>query len=293
MDIRVLRYYLAICQEGTMSRAAEVLHVTQPTLSRQIADLERELGCTLLERGSRHVTLTQKGLYLRRRAEEIVSLADQTAADLRADDDIIEGDIGIGAGESEGIRILAAQINAFRKRYPRVRFHIHSGNAGDVIERLERGLDDFAVLMSYADIDRFEHLRLPPTDAWGLLMPEGDPLAAKEHISPADLDGLPLIVSEQADRHNTLSTWFGRHGRTLDIVATYNLSYNAAMLVREGVGYVLGFDRLITTGQGTGLEFRLLYPPVISVIDVAWKRDVPLTPAAQRFMEDLTASFSA
>ena len=198
MELRVLRYFLAVCQEGTMSKAADVLHVTQPTLSRQIADLERELGCELLERHSRSVTPTERGLYLRRRAEELVGLADQTVADLARNEDIVEGDVWIGAGESEAMRVIADRIRAFRELYPRVHFHIHSGDAADVVERLEHGTVDFAVLMSYPEIDRYDHVRLAPTDAWGVLMPEGDPLAQKETVSPADLAGLPLIASEQA-----------------------------------------------------------------------------------------------
>ena len=166
MDIRVLRYYLAICREGNMSRAAQALHVTQPTLSRQIADLERELGCELLIRGSRTVTPTEKGLYLRRRAEEIVSLADQTASELAHNDEAVEGDVYIGAGESEGMRYVARVIRAFRERYPQICFHLRSGNSIDVVEWLERGLIDFAVLIAFPNINRFEHVRLHPTDAW-------------------------------------------------------------------------------------------------------------------------------
>lgn len=165
MELRVLRYYLAVCREGTMSKAADSLHVTQPTLSRQIADLEHELGCELLVRHSRSVTPTEQGIYLRRRAEELVGIADQTAADLAHGDDVVEGDVWIGAGESESMRSVAAKIRGFRELHPQVRFHIHSGDAGDVVERLEHGTVDFAVLMSYAAIDRYDHVRLSPTDA--------------------------------------------------------------------------------------------------------------------------------
>ena len=154
MELRTLRYFLAVCEHGTMSRAAEALHVTQPALSRQIAALERELGAPLLERHSRSVTPTEKGLYLRRRAQEIVGLADQTTADLMHGEDIVEGDVFIGAGESEGLRVIARHVRAFREKYPGVRFHLHSGNAPDLIERLEHGVDDFSVLMSYPDVDR-------------------------------------------------------------------------------------------------------------------------------------------
>ena len=287
MDIRVLRYFLAICQEGNMSRAAQVLHVTQPTLSRQIADLERELGCTLFVRGSRAVTPTEKGLYLRRRAEEIIALADQTELDLSRDDAVVEGDVYIGAGESEGMRVLAATMRRFQEQHPHVRFHVRSGNSINVVEWLERGLVDFAVLMSYPDINRFEHVRLSPTDAWGVLMPSDHPLASKQTVAPDDLLDVPLILSEQALETGELSQWFGARKDALDVRATYNLVFNAAQLVREHVGCAVTFDRLVSTGAGTGLEFRLLYPPVVSTIDAAWKHNQVFTNAAQKFLEAL------
>ena len=258
MNIRVLRYFLAICREGNMSRAAQALHVTQPTLSRQMADLERELGCELLVRGNRTVTPTEKGLYLRRRAEEIVALADQTTSDLTHDDDVIEGDVSIGAGESEGMRVVAARIRAFRERYPHVRFHLRSGNSINVVEWLERGLVDFAVLMAYPEINRFEHVRLTPTDTWGVLMPNGHPLAQTDVITPQDLVRRPLILSEQALETDELSQWFGSLARQVEVAATYNLAFNAALLVRENVGCALVYDRLVPTGQGAGMEFRPL-----------------------------------
>ena len=289
MDIRVLRYFLSVCEHGTMSRAAEALHVTQPALSRQIAQLERELGTTLLVRGARRVELTEKGLYLRRRAQEIVDLADQTTSDLAHGEDIVEGDVFIGAGESEGLRVIARHVHAFREKYPGVRFHLHSGNAPDLIERLEHGVDDFSVLMSYPDVDRYAHLRLSPTDAWGVLMRDDDTLVTREAVSPADLLDAPLIVPERHTKGDRLTgllaTWFGERSGDAVIAATYNLAYNGALLVREGVGRMLSFDGLTTVGTGTGLEFRLLFPPLVSVIDLAWKRDVPLGDAARRFLE--------
>ena len=289
MDIRVLRYFLSVCEHGTMSRAAEALHVTQPALSRQIAQLERELGTTLLVRGARRVELTEKGLYLRRRAQEIVDLADQTTSDLAHGEDIVEGDVFIGAGESEGLRVIARHVRAFREKYPGVHFHLHSGNAPDLIERLEHGVDDFSVLMSYPDVDRYAHLRLSPTDAWGVLMRDDDTLVTREAVSPADLLDAPLIVPERHTKGDRLTgllaTWFGERSGDAVIAATYNLAYNGALLVREGVGRMLSFDGLTTVGTGTGLEFRLLFPPLVSVIDLAWKRDVPLGDAARRFLE--------
>ena len=257
MELRALRYYLAVCECGTMSRAAEELHVTQPALSRQIAGLERELGCELLERRSRSVRPTEKGLYLRRRAQEIVGLADQTSADFSHDDDIVAGDIHIGAGESASMRLIAQRVRAFRERYPDVRFHLHSAVATDLVERLEHGLDDLAVLMSYPEDERYSHLRLPLSDAWGERL--AGPLAA----------------------------WFGDEGDDVEVAATYNLSFNAALLVQEGVGRMLTLEGLTPAGPGSGLAFRLLYPPAVSIIDVVWKRAAAPSRAVSLFLESL------
>lgn len=289
MELRTLRYFLAVCEHGTMSRAAGALHMTQPALSRQMAALERELGCALLERHSRSVTPTEKGLYLRRRAQEIVGLADRTVSDFAHADGIVAGDVRIGAGESDGLRVVAERGRAFRERYPNVRFHLHSGNVPDLIERLERGIDDFSVLMSHPDVDRYAHLRLSPTDTWGVLVRDDDPLTARRTARPDDLLDRPLIVPERHAEGDSLTgplaTWFADHAGEVDIAATYNLAYNGTLLVREGMGRMLSLDGLAATGEGTGLEFRPLAPPLVSVIDLVWKRDAPLGDAAHRFLE--------
>lgn len=293
MELRALRYYLAVCEHGTMSRAAEALHVTQPALSRQIAALERELGCELFERRSHSIVPTEKGLYLRRRAQEIVGLTDQTAADFSHGDEIVAGDIHIGAGESVAMRQIARQIARFRASYPHVRFHLHSAIATDLIERLEHGLDDLVVLMSHPDNDRYGHLRLQPTDAWGVVMRKDDPLTAQEVIGPADLADAPLIMPERSWSDDgpvgPLGAWFGEHGRGLDVIATFNLSFNAALLVQEGAGRMISLEGLTATGGDTGLEFRLLYPPAVSIIDVVWKRNAPRSRAVQLFLDSLQA----
>lgn len=287
MDIRVLRYYLAVCQEGTMSRAAETLHVTQPTLSRQIADLERELGCTLLERGGHRVHLTDKGLYLRRRAEEIVELADQTEADIRAEEGVVEGDVTIVAGESPSFDAIASAIHDFRELYPHVQFHIHSDVSSEAIWRLEHGTADLAVLVSQPDTDDYDTLRLKATDRYIVYLPADDPLAQKEAIGPDDLVGQPIIVSEQAIKRGILPAWFGDRLHRLDIVATFNLFYNAAILARERVGFVLSLEGVVPTSGDAGMTTRPLYPPAISPVDVAWKHDQPLSVPAAKFLEFL------
>lgn len=290
MELRTLRYYLAVCEMGSMSRAAERLHVTQPTLSRQISDLERELGCVLLVRHSRSVEPTEEGLHLMSRAADIVSLADLTEGEYRERGKVVAGDIRISCGESSGIAPIASAARAFRMRYPQVRFCLHSGNADYVIERLERGLDDFAVLFSYPGIDRYEHLRLPHTDAWGVYLPADDPLAAKDVVSPEDLEGLPLIASEQTLETDELTAWFGGSLARAGIAVTYTLGYNASVFVREGAGYMLGLDALIPTGSSTGLVFRPLWPPIVAHIDFAWRRGQKLSNAASMFLDDFRAT---
>ncbi|WP_273394639.1 LysR family transcriptional regulator [Thermophilibacter mediterraneus] len=291
MELRALRYYLAVCEWGTMSRAAEELHVTQPALSRQIAALERELGCELLERHSRSVRPTEKGLYLRRRAQEIVGLADQTSADFSHGDEIVAGDIHIGAGESASMRLIAQRVRAFRRLYPDVRFHLHSAVATDLMERLEHGLDDLVVLMSYPNDERCSHLRLPLSDAWGVAMRADDPLASREVITPADLTEGPLIMPERSWAGERLAgplgAWFGDDGEAIEVAATYNLSFNATLLVQEGVGRMLTLEGLTPSEPGSGLAFRLLYPPAVSIIDVVWKRGATPSRAVSLFLESL------
>lgn len=290
MELRTLRYYLAVCEAGSMSRAAERLHVTQPTLSRQISELERELGCTLLVRHSRSVEPTEEGFHLLARASDIISLANLTESEYRDRGRLVAGDIRIACGESSGIAPVASCAREFRMRHPQVRFCLHSGNADYVVERLERGLDDFAILFSYPGIERYEHVRLPHTDAWGVYLPEGDPLSSKEVISPEDLADLPLIASEQALETDELSTWFGESLSRVRVATTYTLGYNALVFVREGAGYMLGLDALAATGPGTGLEFRPLWPPIVARIDFAWRRGQALSNAASLFLEELKSA---
>lgn len=296
MELRTLRYFLAVCQEGTMSKAAEILHVTQPALSRQIAALERELGTPLLERHSRSVTPTERGHYLRRRAEEIVGLADQTTADFAQPDGIVAGTVRIGAGESQGMRVVAHAARAFREAHPGVRFQLHSANAIDLVERLEHGVDDFAVLMNFSDIDRYAHLRLSPTDAWGVFMRADDPLTAQTTVGPGDLGGAPLIIPERLWHDNeptgVLATWLGAEATGIEVAATYNLNYNAAVFVREGAGRMIGYEGLNDVGPDTDLAFRLLFPPIVAPIHLAWKRDVALPHAARLFLEQMEVTES-
>jgi DNA-binding transcriptional LysR family regulator len=271
MDIRVLRYFLTVAREESISGAAEFLHLTQPTLSRQIQELEQELGTTLLVRGSRKISLTESGVLLRRRAEEIISLVNKTESELNAPNDLIQGDIYIGSGETEAIRIIAKIATNLQVEYPNIRYHLFSGNADSVQERLEDGLLDFGILIEPCDIRKYDFLRLPYVDTWGLLMRTDHPLASKDHITPNDLWEIPLLCSAQSMVSEVFTSWIGKKTDDLNIVATYNLIYNAAIMVEEGMGSALCLDKLVNTYGNTNLCFKPLSPTLEAHLNVVWK----------------------
>ena len=289
MDIRVLRYFLAVVREESISGAAEFLHLTQPTLSRQLMDLEDELGVKLLNRGKKNqrVTLTEEGMLLRRRAEEIVALTDKTISEFDTSHDIISGDIYIGGGETNAMRLIARISKKLQTRYPMIRYHLFSGNADDVAERLDRGLLDFGLFIEPANMERYNYLRLPDTDTWGLLMRKDSPLAGKESILTEDLENIPLIVSRQSMVHNELSGWSGGNFDKLNIVATYNLIYNASLMVDEGFGYALCLDRLVFSADNNNFCFRPLEPRLEAHLNIAWKKYQVFSKAAEIFLEAL------
>lgn len=289
MDIRVLRYFLAVAREESISGAAESLHLTQPTLSRQLMDLEEELGVKLLNRGkkNRRVTLTEEGMLLRRRAEEIVALADKTIEEFNTSNEVVSGDIYIGGGETNAMRLIARIGKKLQADYPMIRYHLYSGNADDVAERLDKGLLDFGLFIGTTNMERYNYLRLPVTDTWGLLMRKDSPLAGKESIQAEDLEGIPLIVSRQSMVHNELSGWSGHDFDKLNIVATYNLIYNASLMVDEGFGYALCLDRLVYSADNNNFCFRPLEPRLETHIDIAWKKYQVFSKAAEKFLEAL------
>lgn len=270
MELRVLRYFLAVAREESISRAAAYLHLTQPTLSRQLMELEAELGKPLLIRGSRRVTLTEEGILFRRRASEIVELADRAREELQ--DTAVAGDIHIGGGESDAIRLLARTARALQETNPGIRYHLHSGNAEDVGERLDRGLLDFGVMVEPENLSKYDYIRLPYTDTWGVLMRKDSPLAAKERIRPEDLWDLPLVLSRQAMGQDRVAAWLGRDYDSLHIIGTYNLLFNASLLVDEGLGYALCLDKLANTGSESTLCFRPLEPRLEMGLYVVWKK---------------------
>ena len=288
MDIRVLRYFLAVVREESISGAAKALHLTQPTLSRQLMDLEEELGVKLLNRGkkNRRVTLTEEGMLLRRRAEEIVALADKTISEFDTSQEI-SGDVYIGGGETDAMRFIAKIGKKLQERYPLIRYHLFSGNADDVAERLDKGLLDFGLFIEPANMERYHYLRLPHRDIWGLLMRKDSSLANREFIRAKDLENIPLIVSRQSMVHNELSGWSGRDIEKLNIVATYNLIYNASLMVDEGFGYALCLDRLVFAADNNNFCFRPLEPRLEANLDIAWKKHQAFSKAAEKFLEEM------
>ena len=287
MEVRVLRYFLTVAREGSITGAAEALHVTQPTLSKQLMDLEQELGKKLFIRGNRKITLTEEGLFLRRRAQEIIELTDKTRAEFQNTDEMVSGDIYIGGGETEGMRLAGKIIYKLRARYPEIRYHLFSGNAIDVAERLDKGLLDFGIFIEPADITKYEFLKLPTMDTWGLLMRKDSPLSGHKTIKPKDLAGLPLLASRQAIAHNDLSGWLGKDHENLNIIATYNLLYNASLMVEEQVGYALCLDKIIPEHNRSVLCFRPLEPRVEVGHHIAWKKYQVFSRAAETFLEAL------
>ena len=295
MELRVLKYFLAVAQEGSLTAAARRLGITQPTLSRQLKELEDELGRQLYTRGSHHVSLTADGLLLRKRAEEILDIVGKTRTELKSAHEIA-GDIYVGGGESEAMSLLANVIGMFRKKHPNVRFHLFSGNAEDVMERLDRGRLDFGVLIQPVDISKYDSLPLPVKDTWGLLMRNDHPLAAKTEITPADMEGLTLLLSRQILNHgksqNPWLEWIGKTIDELDIAVTYNLIFNAALLVRAGVGCAVTLDKLVNATAQSDLCFRPFLPRLESSLDIVWKKHQVFSSAAAAFLEEVRINLS-
>ncbi len=290
MEIRVLQYFLAVAREQSISAAAQSLHLSQPTLSTQLKALEQELGRQLLIRGtkgSRKVTLTEEGMILRKRAEEILTLVDRAQEEIVHGDGEVEGEVSIGAGETDTVRLFARAAGRLRRQHPGIRLRISSGNADFVLEQLDKGLIDFGLLFSEVDDHKYQSMAIPLQDTWGVLMRKDAPLAEKETISPQDLWDKPLILSHQ--RGGGVFQWLGREPSQLSIVATYNLVYNASLLVDEGLGYALCFDKLINT-QGSSLTFRPLAPPMLAEATVVWKKYQVFSKAARLFLEELGKS---
>lgn len=290
MEIRTLRYFLEAAREENMSKAAERMHISQSALSKQLKGLEEELGKKLFVRHSFSIELTEEGMLLRKRAEDLLSMADKITAEFASMDDIIGGNIYFGCAESYQIRHLAALIKRFKKQYPGFHYHITSGDTEQVTEKLDKGLLDFAVLVERPDYVKYNVVKMPESDRWGLVMPVGCALAQKDCITFEDLRGLPLFCSGQG-WHADLPLWCGECINELTLEGSFRLSYNASVFTREGLGYLLTFEHLVNTSSESGLVFRPLYPELTTDMFIIWKKHQVFTPIAERFINELQKEF--
>ena len=284
MELRVLKYFLAVAREENITKAAALLHLTQPTLSRQLMQLEEELGVQLFRRSRYHVELTEDGMLLRRRAQELVDLAEKTTREFTLRETELMGEIAIGAGETQSMSFLSRAMVSFREHYPKVTFRIFSANADDVKERLDTGLLDMGLLTEPVDVGRYAFCRMKERDRWGVLVRLDSPLAGLDSVTPDDLEQVPLIISGRERVQRELANWFGDRWERLQIAATFNLILNAANMVRYGVGTALSFDLNFSFDD---LRFIPLSPTMDTGTVLVWKKDLVLTPVVEAFHQHI------
>ena len=290
MEIRVLKYFLETAREGSVTRAAAALHISQPSLSKQLKDLEQELGKKLFVRSNYSIKLTDEGMLLRKRAEEILEMVEKTTDEFKALGDITGGDVRIGCAESHLVSHLAQVIRAFREDYPGLRYHLYSGGTEQVTERLDRGLLDFAFIVEPPSLSHYNYIEIPGVDTWGVLMRRDHPLAALESITCDDLAGIDLICSEQSMKAD-IPRWCGQKADTLRFTGTVNLFYNGSVFVKEGLGCMLTFARLADTSPESSLCFRPLSPVLENKMYVIWKKYQVFTPIAELLVKRLEEAF--
>lgn len=285
MEIRVLRYFLTVVREEGINRAAEVLHITQPTLSRQLSQLEEEVGVKLFHRGARKITLTNEGILLRRRAEEILSLVDRTERELVEQEELVDGRIVIGCGELAAVQVLPEIIETFHEKYPLVTYDIFTGNADLVKEQMEKGLIDIGVLLEPINIEKFDFIRLAGKERWVVLMRPDAPLADKEAVSARDLENLPIILPRRTNVQNELTNWLGDSLQTMQVLFTSNLSTNSAIMVQKGLAYSIVIEGSVPFWDKEKIAYRPLCPELTANSVLAWKKQQPFSLAATKFIE--------
>lgn len=290
MELRTLRYYLTVVREENITRAAERLHMTQPTLSRQLAELETELGTRLFERGKRKITLTESGMLLRRRAQELVDLADKTEREFGSHDEELTGTVSIGSGESASAAELPKLLRGYSARYPQVQFELHTGVAAAIKEKLDQGFLDIGLLIEPVEIEKYDFVRLPQQEVWGVLLPLGDPLAEKKAIAPADLRTRRLIVTQRM-KEREAKAWFGGDTDRLNIYCTCDLAANAALLVEQGLGVAFTIQGAVA--HYNNVCFRPLEPAATNTSVLVWKKYQPFSPAVLKFVEQIKNAYRA
>ncbi len=291
MELRVLRYFVQVARDESITKAAQSLHISQPTLSKQMKDLEAELGVRLFERTNYAVRLTPEGIRLRLRAEDILAMADQTMNEFTHKDRTVSGDLRIGAAEGEPVRILGMVMHKLADQYPGIIYHMYTGDTELLKEKLDNGFLDFLLICEEPDLHRYQAITLPIEDTWGLVMKKDDPLAAKKSISFDDLSKLPLIVARQA-LHQDLAHLFGSAVHRMHFRATYDLAHNASLLVKEGFGYLLTFEYLIDISEESGLAFRPLRPALHTRSHLIYRKYQIFSEAAELFLDTIQETIS-
>lgn len=295
MEIRVLKYFLTVARVGSITGAANYLHLTQPTLSRQLQDLEKELGQKLFTRGQLNISLTPEGMILRKRAEAIIDMVEKTQSEFISLKNDISGEIHIGAGETEAIKSICNVIKEIRLNYPEIIFHLYSGIMEDVLEKIDNGLLDFGIVMQPVDLSKYNAISLPDRDIWGVVMRKDSPLAKKKFVTYEDMEEVPLILSRKAFRKptpdNEFYRWFNKKHSKLDIVATHTLFYNAALMVEQGVGYMYTLNNLANTSQSSNLCFRPVEPVCYCSWALVWKKYQVFSPASKLFLDKIQEKF--
>ncbi|WP_298703068.1 LysR family transcriptional regulator [uncultured Veillonella sp.] len=286
MELRVLRYFLEMARENNMSRAAQNLHITQPTMSKQIRELEDELGVKLYNRTNYNIELTEAGFLLQKRAQDIIDLVNKTELEFKDFSSLYEGTIYVGSAESHSFSFVAKTIHNLQKISPKIQVHLYSGNVEDVLEKLEKNLLDFALIMDYQESTKYDSIFIPSTDTWGLLVPKDDPLTARKSLRLEDLIDLPLICSRQ-NMIIDFPSWFGPKAEELNIVGTYNLLFNVIIMVQEKVGYALTFDKIANTTISSNLTFIPIENVAPSYMYCLWRKNTPLSSAANVFKQEL------
>lgn len=295
MEFRVLKYFLTVAREGSITGAANYLHLTQPTLSRQLQNLEKELGQKLFNRGQLNISLTPEGMILRKRAEAIIDMVEKTQNEFTSLKNDISGEVHIGAGETETLKSIGDIINDIRSIHSEIIFHMYSGIMEDVLERIDNGLLDFGIVMQPVDLAKYNAINLPEKDVWGVVMRKDSPLAKKKFVTYEDMEKVPLIFSRKAFRKptpdNDFYRWFNKNQSKLDIAATHTLFYNAALMVEQGVGYMFTLDNLANTSQSSNLCFRPIEPAFYCSWALVWKKYQIFSPAAKLFLEKMQEKF--
>lgn len=285
VETRLLHYFLTVARERNITNAAKVLHITQPTLSRQMTLLEEQLGVKLFVRDSRPLALTDEGFLLRRRAEEILELVEKTEAEVSAQEEQVEGSVSIGCGELASTKLLMEKVAGFSEQFPRVTFDVYTANADRIKHRMDNGLTDVGLLLEPVEMERYEFIRMPVRERWVAMMPSGVPLARRKYVTARDLEDIPVIMPSRQKVHDEVASWFGDDYEKLRLIGTSNLSTNAALMVQAGMGYALAVEGSMPFLEQSNIRMIPLYPELTATSVLAWKRGQPISTAVSRFLE--------